>query len=1252
MRRYSVLPLLALLVWALSAAAGCGGGGGENKTDGDIQEEEQIVEEDGDEEKIEETDDAEPVEEEAQTCQGAEKKCDGLKIVECQNGYWVELSECSSSQFCRDAQCHDRICSPDNKICDGDFAYKTCLSDGSDYSAPTNCQSGEYCEGGKCEKQTCKPGDKKCEGNAVATCNVKGSDYDIVWCETTQYCDEAECKTKACEPASKICDGETAYRVCNETGSGYGDAQQCEMGKTCVGGECLTIDGDEEEAEPDETGDDADEGEDETGDEVEQDLEPVCADWTKKCDGKTVMLCENGQWKTLLDCPDLKYCKDGECFDWVCSPEYKICDGDFAFKTCKLDGSGYGDAESCGSGKFCLNGDCQNQICAPGEKKCYSTTSVLTCNKQGSDYLDPEVCPNGKYCNEGACADYACQPNSVVCDGDFAYKFCKPDGSGYSTPVTCPSNQYCSAGACAAQICAPKSKKCDGNGVATCNDKGSAYGATVPCGAGEFCDAGACIAVDGDEEQSEITEITDEQPEEETEPELDEEEIEPEDKTPPTVSNSSPMHGETGVSVKVYTIIVNFSELMTFDAETWNNVKFHKSGCVLPDCEIGFLGRTHREFYAQNYTQYELSIDVLEYSTTYELRLSSGLKDLAGNPLADTSILFTTQSAPVDGDPEIEETAEEADEYDAEPEEEIAGGTISGSIWAGNLYVHDFMQVQLFNAPPVDISVTPFKKIDNNSYYPSYQFTDLPNGKYWVRVWFDNDGDRTINPLYEWAFAAYAPLTIDLSNPNKITYTADVYMDYDNQSLGELSGSIDVPPSLFGLTQRIYVEAYREDPSLGLTAPIARVNAKDPSVSYSRYFFKIRNLVAGSYWLKAFYDVCNEANSGNDYAVTPQDVQPFALDPFNGVPWVQNIQFHFPSDDAMICPSDGDVADNEPEIELENEYTACSSDSGCVQPNVCHIDANGKTGDCALPCTSDLFCTSRYGGTFFCAESDQRCHAPTILPAQIPDDSTAGLSAFIYKGDSASIQSKVCLTVDITHPNVGQLRISLEHPAGYMSDLYFHDYQGLVDLVKTFSTEDFMSLTRKGYWKIHVYDDYAGGTGQLNSISLAFDSDCAGGDPDETEIEASEELPEEEPELSRAGTCGNPYSLIVDANGDADTLLERTTQLGDSVNPTACSGLAANAAPGVENVYAIDIEAGWTLTATFEFVDFDAVLYIMYPCENSPSTCMGANANGAGEPETLIYTLTTSGQFYLVVDGAAGATGNYYLKVHVDIPSK
>jgi hypothetical protein len=265
------------------------------------------------------------------------------------------------------------------------------------------------------------------------------------------------------------------------------------MGKTCVGGECLTIDGDEEEAEPDETGDDADEGEDETGDEVEQDLEPVCADWTKNATEKPFMLCENGHWKTLLDCPDLNIAKTANASIGSAAPNIKISDGDFAFKTCKLDGSGYGDAESCGSAVL-LKRRLSEPILRARRKKCYSTTSVLTCNKQGSDYLDPEVCPNGKYCNEGACADYECQPNSVVCDGDFAYKFCKPTAQATLRRLRARRTILQRRGVRGANMRSQK-QKWTATASLHATTRVRPTERQFRAAQGEFCDAGACIAV-------------------------------------------------------------------------------------------------------------------------------------------------------------------------------------------------------------------------------------------------------------------------------------------------------------------------------------------------------------------------------------------------------------------------------------------------------------------------------------------------------------------------------------------------------------------------------------------------------------------------------------------------------------------------------------------------------------------------------------------------------------------------------------
>ncbi len=58
-------------------------------------------------------------------------------------------------------------------------------------------------------------------------------------------------------------------------------------------------------------------------------------------------------------CPDGQMCVlDGQCLVTVCHPTYGLCVDNFRFKTCKDDGSGYGDPQDCPTSLQCIGGSC------------------------------------------------------------------------------------------------------------------------------------------------------------------------------------------------------------------------------------------------------------------------------------------------------------------------------------------------------------------------------------------------------------------------------------------------------------------------------------------------------------------------------------------------------------------------------------------------------------------------------------------------------------------------------------------------------------------------------------------------------------------------------------------------------------------------------------------------------------------------------------------------------------------------------
>jgi subtilisin-like proprotein convertase family protein len=112
-------------------------------------------------------------------------------------------------------------------------------------------------------------------------------------------------------------------------------------------------------------------------------------------------------------------------------------------------------------------------------------------------------------------------------------------------------------------------------------------------------------------------------------------------------------------------------------------------------------------------------------------------------------------------------------------------------------------------------------------------------------------------------------------------------------------------------------------------------------------------------------------------------------------------------------------------------------------------------------------------------------------PVDIPDDDEAGIgSPITISGTGAVLRLEV--SVDITHPFIADLRVTLRHPDGTRVILHSHAGGDADDLVTTYPTlsQPFQSLgtlTGKpaaGTWQLLVADTAFADTGRLNRWSL------------------------------------------------------------------------------------------------------------------------------------------------------------------------
>ncbi len=115
----------------------------------------------------------------------------------------------------------------------------------------------------------------------------------------------------------------------------------------------------------------------------------------------------------------------------------------------------------------------------------------------------------------------------------------------------------------------------------------------------------------------------------------------------------------------------------------------------------------------------------------------------------------------------------------------------------------------------------------------------------------------------------------------------------------------------------------------------------------------------------------------------------------------------------------------------------------------------------------------------------------------IPKTSQNGVTSTASATDSFTIEN-VQVTLDVSHQDIGQLRIDLQSPTGTIVTLHDHSGAGVIDLATTYDSQtspdgpgtmnDFDGEPVTGSWTLTVIDDVGGPepAGTLNGWSLDF----------------------------------------------------------------------------------------------------------------------------------------------------------------------
>ncbi|MDY0004002.1 MAG: proprotein convertase P-domain-containing protein, partial [Polyangia bacterium] len=103
----------------------------------------------------------------------------------------------------------------------------------------------------------------------------------------------------------------------------------------------------------------------------------------------------------------------------------------------------------------------------------------------------------------------------------------------------------------------------------------------------------------------------------------------------------------------------------------------------------------------------------------------------------------------------------------------------------------------------------------------------------------------------------------------------------------------------------------------------------------------------------------------------------------------------------------------------------------------------------------------------------------------IPDNLPAGITSTIIVPQAGTIES-LSVSLDITHPYIGDLTVTLVGPDGTRVALHNREGASADDIRKTYLPAGFVGKASAGTWTLEVADHGASDVGTLNSWSLSF----------------------------------------------------------------------------------------------------------------------------------------------------------------------
>ena len=169
----------------------------------------------------------------AWVCEPGMATCEGDVAQQCNaagSSFASETNCAASGKKCVGGECLDLACVPDEAFCVDKDTAGICAQDGLSFES-TDCQEQQSCDLGLCTPWLCTPEEPVCDGDFATNCNALGLGPAAGGTDCAgqdKFCSGGVCTD--CEP---VCDG----KDCGDDGCG-GQCGSCDDGDDCTVDEC------------------------------------------------------------------------------------------------------------------------------------------------------------------------------------------------------------------------------------------------------------------------------------------------------------------------------------------------------------------------------------------------------------------------------------------------------------------------------------------------------------------------------------------------------------------------------------------------------------------------------------------------------------------------------------------------------------------------------------------------------------------------------------------------------------------------------------------------------------------------------------------------------------------------------------------------------------------------------------------------------------------------------------------------------